>query len=106
MVLSMAEIKKAKEDFEAEYFKPDLKKYVPSCTISSLRAMQEDRKKNFELKEGDSLEDLCLHASFGAKPPEKFKLPGEYRGLRVFYTNIAYIRPPEDGEELENGNKS
>ena len=47
------------------------------------------RNPNFSLKEGESLDDLCLIVEFEEEPPLDLSLPSEYQGVRVSYTTIG-----------------
>ena len=94
MGLSSSEVKKVKEEFLDGYIKPELKIYAPTCGISNLHVMKVWRHRTFDLKDGESLEDLCLHVSFGEKPStDTFPFPDEYKEVRIFYSVIGKIKP-------------
>jgi len=73
-----------------------------SSWVASIRAITEKnslfvKPKNFsekDLKQGESLDDLCLIVGFEKTPPKNLlsKLPEEYQGVRVFYEEIGEIR--------------
>ena len=45
-----------------------------------------------ELRDGETLDDLCLSVTLRKEAPQELKLPSEYRGVRVFYKVVGEIR--------------
>ena len=48
-------------------------------------------KEDLKLKEGESLDDLCLKVNLKTKLPPPLTLPSDYNDVRVFYDVIGEI---------------
>ena len=84
MVATKEEVQKLKEKFVKEHMMAyPYDEYITGVGISNLRVMYE--KREIELKENESLDDLCLSVYFKKQPPEHLEFPEEYSGVRVFY---------------------
>jgi len=83
------EIISIKKEFQKEYFlKEPYLQYVNGCGISRLgKVKQED----FKLKDGETLDDLCILVTLSKKAPKEVYLPSEYKGIRVFYEVVGPI---------------
>ena len=93
MGLSIDQLKPIKKEFQQKYFFSDpYTQYVNGCGISNLRVRQEIKKDQLELRDGESLDDLCLSVMFKTEPPKDLEFPSEYRGVRVFYEVVGEIR--------------
>lgn len=83
--MNKEKIKQIQQEFINEYVTPG-NKYFSGVGISGLRV----HMKEAELRENESLDDLCLYVNLKEKPPKEF--PSEYKGARVFYTCVGEIR--------------
>lgn len=96
-------VQKLKEDFKQEYAsKEPYNNYINGIGITILRVQKETVRKQFKLKKGETLDDLCLSVYLKEELPKDLDLPSEYKGVRVFYTKMGPItaRPayPDKGE--------
>lgn len=91
MGLSKDELEPIQEDLIQKYMLGDPDNFS-GCGISNLRVRKEIKKDKFELRAGESLDDLCLSVMFRKEPPKDLELPSEYRGVRVFYEVIGEVR--------------
>lgn len=97
MGLSMTQLTQIKEEFQRKYFFSEpYSEYVNSCGISNLRVVQNIKKKSFDLRDEESLDDLCLSIMFKKEPPKDLDFPSEYKGLRVFYEVVGDIKSLEN----------
>lgn len=92
MGLSIKQLRPIKEEFEQKYlFSEPYSQYANGCGISKLK-VRRIIKENFELRDGESLEDLCLSVMFEREPPKDLEFPSEYKGVRVFYDVVGEIK--------------
>ncbi len=61
--------------------------YVASYGTSKLAAMAGD--PDFSLREGETLEDLCILVSLRREPPKEIHFPEEYKGVRIAYRIVG-----------------
>jgi len=99
MVLNYERVEKIAEQFSKEYTEILC---GPTCVpnsgqvsigISNIKTMKILHQPDLELKDGESLEDLCLSVGLTKKPQSTAHLPQEYQGVRVFYKKIGKIVP-------------
>lgn len=93
MELSFDEAKKVKKEFVEEYLlREPFKEYLNSVGISNIRLMTKHTNRAMALKENETLDDLCLSATFRKTPPQDVQFPEIYQGVRVFYKVVGVIR--------------
>jgi len=93
MGLSMEQHNIVKQEFAQKYlFQEPFSNYVNLVGTSSLNAMQR-RGEKFDLKAGETLDDLCIGVGFKEQPPENLEFPTDYKGVRVFYEIMGEIVP-------------
>ncbi len=77
--------------------------FIGSCPIrntqnldSMLKRWRDNRMVNKKLPtrpiKSDNLDDWCILVGIKRRLPEKNNLPGEYQGVKVFYTAAGEIR--------------
>ena len=87
-------LKEILADFEQKYrYSEPYNQYVFSCGVSAVNAARDSRKKDLHLREGESLEDLCLIVYLEKKPPTYLEFPSEYRGVRVVRKFMGKLTP-------------
>jgi len=92
MGLSLDQVKPINEEFKQKYlFGKPYNAHVNSCSISNLRENQDNKKDSFDLRDGESLDDLCLFVTLRMEPPNDLDFPSEYKGVRVFYKVVGEI---------------
>ncbi|MDO8555631.1 MAG: hypothetical protein Q7R96_00470 [Nanoarchaeota archaeon] len=69
---------------------PD-RRYMNMCGISKIRSMQQEQQ-SLQLREEETLDDMCISAGFIEQPPACAPFPQEYEGVRIFYKKIGVIR--------------
>ena len=84
------EMKKIQESYIIEFWRAPFD-YINSVGISNLKVQKEVNKREFPLREGESLDDLCLRVTFRNQLEPDLSLPSHYRGARVFYQVIGEI---------------
>ena len=85
------EIKKIKNLYLNEFKTPPYDKYLNGIGISNLRIRAKLTGEDLKLKEGESLDDLCLKVNLKTKLPPPLTLPSDYNDVRVFYDVIGEI---------------
>ena len=89
MSITKEQLRPIKKEFQEIYMHTEpYKKYTNGCGISKIKVKQND----LDLKEGESLDDLCLSVFLREEPPKSLDLPSEYKGVRVFYEVVGEIR--------------
>jgi len=81
--MNIKEILEIRQELERKYSDLYYSKYFRFCFGSQLWQVQEDFGK-IELKEGESLDSICLVCSMNSLPTD-LELVSEIKGLRVFY---------------------
>ena len=85
MTLSEEQARAIKSEFMRKYFfSGPSSNYMRGCSSSDLRTWQE-KGKEIDLRDGESLDDLCLTVSLRQQPPANIILPAEYKKVRIFY---------------------
>lgn len=91
MKMTLDEIAVIKNEYVQDYYnKEDYKGYINGVGISNLKLSV--GKEEISLKEGETLDDLCLDVYLIKKLPEGLTMPSEYKSIRVFYTLISEIK--------------
>lgn len=94
MGLTMDEIKPVQKQFVQEYMMTSpYDQYVNGCGVSSLSTKQDHEGIEINLREGESLDDLCLSVFLKKSPPKDLELPAEYEGVKVFYEVVGEVLP-------------
>jgi len=89
----MEQLRPIKQEFEQNYFLQEpFSDYVNMVCISDLRMIQK-RGERFDLKAGETLDDLCIDVGFRVQPPTELEFPAEYQGVTVFYVVIGEFKP-------------
>ena len=92
MSVSIDEIKEIQNDYTREYLQAPYNKYISVVGISKVKPGMDSADGEIGLKEGESLDDLCLSVGFKTVPPKDMALPDVYKGARVFYKMMGEIR--------------
>lgn len=91
MGYTMDEMKEVQEAYIAEFWIAPFDEYINSVGISKLRIPRDNLQHQFPLREGESLDDLCLSVTFRKKLFPDLSLPSHFRGARVLYETIGEI---------------
>ena len=94
MKKDMKDVLRIKEEFQNEYIKKSpMHEYVRTCGISNLKLMKKDGNITSNLKANESIDDYCLFVGLREYPPQKFKFPEEYKGIRICYNIVGKVVP-------------
>ena len=94
MGITNEQLTPVKAEFQEKYFFAEpYAQYVNGCGVSTLGLMQELSGKTIDLKNGESLDDLCLSVKLRKAAPTDLEFPSEFKGVRVFYKVYGPVVP-------------